>query len=285
MIRISHGRTLESGWQLVSAPLPSHLAPFVRSWSGYEERAPSVVKRLEMPSTLVTLILEFEPAICVRSPSGETRTEGSFVAGISSQATPTEHAGKQIGMQIDLTPLGARALLGADAPLLAERAVALGSLSRTLASLPQDLASMRSWEERFACLHALLLSRAADVAERPLIEEAQRRIVRSKGLASIAGIARALGCSREHLSRSFLEQVGLSPKAYAGVVRFERLVAALRSSRAPLSEIALAAGFSDQAQMAREVRRRASLTPTELRALLARSSWVTNVQDAPEVRP
>ncbi|MFC9252370.1 helix-turn-helix domain-containing protein [Amycolatopsis thailandensis] len=66
----------------------------------------------------------------------------------------------------------------------------------------------------------------------------------------------AAGLSERQLRRRFLVAVGLSPKAYARVVRLHRAMALARASSAPdWAEIAVRSGFYDQPHMIAEFRR------------------------------
>lgn len=66
------------------------------------------------------------------------------------------------------------------------------------------------------------------------------------------------------MATRFRDQVGLSPKAAAGVVRFERAAADL--GRRPRAEVAVAHGYADQSHLTREVVRYAGEPPRVLEA-------------------
>ena len=80
----------------------------------------------------------------------------------------------------------------------------------------------------------------------------------------IAALSRELGYSHKHLVSLFRDQIGLSPKLAARLLRFDRLVRELRLGPRPWAKLAYELGFSDQAHLAREVRRFAGLTPSAL---------------------
>jgi transcriptional regulator GlxA family with amidase domain len=87
-------------------------------------------------------------------------------------------------------------------------------------------------------------------------------MLRSGGLVPTSALARELGWSHRRLIVRFREQVGLTPKALARVIRFDRVVSELRSSRArPLAEIAVGCGYFDQAHLNRDFRDLAGTTP------------------------
>ena len=68
---------------------------------------------------------------------------------------------------------------------------------------------------------------------------------------------------------TLLAQVGLSPKRFSEVVRFERACALLAAGAASLAEVAVRAGHYDQARLSRDVRALAGTTPAILAAELA----------------
>ena len=88
-------------------------------------------------------------------------------------------------------------------------------------------------------------------------------LVRSGGREPIAEIARDLGWSRRHLTEQFTRAVGVSPKTYARIVRFDR-ARALIAAGGSLGDVALDAGYYDQAHLNRDFREFAGAAPTHL---------------------
>ena len=80
----------------------------------------------------------------------------------------------------------------------------------------------------------------------------------------MAELSRKLGFSQEHLIRRFREQVGLTPKAYANILRFEHALAQARAKTGHWSEIALNCGYYDQAHLVRDFQRYAGRAPASL---------------------
>jgi AraC-like DNA-binding protein len=78
----------------------------------------------------------------------------------------------------------------------------------------------------------------------------------------VAAAGRASGRSHRSFVELFRRAVGLTPKRYCRVRRFQRALALPRGS---LGALALAAGYSDQAHFTREFRALAGLTPGEYR--------------------
>jgi len=81
------------------------------------------------------------------------------------------------------------------------------------------------------------------------------------------------------VSRGFRQQFGLTPAAFRCAARAQRAVRAVAGSQAPLAEIALAAGFADQAHMGNAVRRLTGLSPTALRRRSRQLSYSLPIGD------
>ncbi len=275
------------------APAP-HLLPFLQGHVGYVETAPTPVLRREFPSTAVVMIVEFGAPIRVSAPGSlapGVRFPGGFVAGLADSFTLTRHDGTQRGLQINLTPLGARALFGLPLSELAHRSLSLRDLlPREHRSLADRLASLPDWDARFDLIERLLTARTTDL--RPATDPATwaaRRIAAARGAVDHRALARELGYSPKHVITLFRDGVGLTPKRYARLVRFEAVIAHLKSA-SPLSwsELALRCGYYDQAHLARDVRAFTGVTPTQTRASLVdllSPPRVNSVQSIDDARP
>jgi len=79
------------------------------------------------------------------------------------------------------------------------------------------------------------------------------------------GLAALTGLSTDHFARAFHQSVGVPPHTYLLRRRLEQVEHMLRKTHAPLSEIALATGFSDQSHLARHFRRWAGMSPRQVR--------------------
>lgn len=81
----------------------------------------------------------------------------------------------------------------------------------------------------------------------------------------IAEVARECGVHPYHLTRAFRQHFGQTPGEFVRHRRLERAVTLLRSTRIPISHIALQCGFADQPQLTRSVRRYLDTTPARIR--------------------
>ena len=261
-MRVTRHESEHGFWEFVRhAPDPG-LGPHVRSYCGYVERGKRSLARRELPSGEVVVVLGFGPSIRV---DGEPRS--SFVARLSGAPAVTEHDGIQEGLQVNLTPLGSYRLFGPPERGVGGQVVDLEDLLGTRAAgLVEQLFEAGGWEARFALVDAAIAGRLEERAPAsPDVAWAWRRLTETEGRRPIAAITNELGCSRRHLTTRFREQIGLAPKPFARILRFERAVRRLRSEGSGnLAEIAHDCGYYDQSHFNRDFRDFAGLTPTEL---------------------
>ena len=90
-------------------------------------------------------------------------------------------------------------------------------------------------------------------------------IVRSGGRVAIEDLAAQIDVSRRQLERLFLRDVGLPPKQFARITRFQRAIRLLSDGASPArgTRAAHASGYADQAHFIRDFREFAGCAPTE----------------------
>ena len=84
---------------------------------------------------------------------------------------------------------------------------------------------------------------------------------RPEKVPSVNGLARAAGVHAVHLARAFRVFLGCTPGDLLRLRRLEIAASALLQQESSLTEIALASGFSDQAQFTKAFRRTYGLSP------------------------
>lgn len=135
--------------------------------------------------------------------------------------------------------------------------------------LEERLSLARRDHERVRLVEAFLIRERADRLFDERIALASQLLARPTE-HPVWETARALSISPRHLSRSFKAAVGLSPKLFARIMRFQRALQLRRRSNASWASIAVDCGCSDQAHLIHEMRRFASSTPSNI--TLERSS-------------
>jgi AraC-like DNA-binding protein len=92
------------------------------------------------------------------------------------------------------------------------------------------------------------------------------RVLSCDGRVSVESLASAAGVSRQHLARVFRERIGLAPKTYCSLARFQSGLVYAGRDGVDWAQVAAAMGYADQSHMISEFRRFSSLTPQTLAA-------------------
>jgi AraC-like DNA-binding protein len=246
------------------APHP-RLRGLVTTYQGYRHDALPVRVHHGLPSAELTVVLAIDEPLDVGWLGDEASRNRHRVlaSGLHLRPAAIHQDGPQEGVQLGLTPLGARALLGVPAGALAGTLVSLAELlGPAAAALYDEVVGAPTWRARFAALDRHLVALAAGAAEvRPELHRAWTRIEAARGAVRIEALARELGWSRRHLSASFTAEFGLTPKQLARVVRFQHARSRLGNGTG-LAAVAFEAGYADQAHLTREWRELAGCSPT-----------------------
>lgn len=137
------------------------------------------------------------------------------------------------------------------------RSWARGTADR-VASEPSAVESLETFER---ALEALVADVAVS-AETQALDAAIAALRASGGNAPIDRLAHAASLSRRQFERRFAERVGLSPRLFGRIVRFQRAFRHL--GRESGADVAARCGYADQAHLVREIRRFAGQTPSAL---------------------
>lgn len=82
------------------------------------------------------------------------------------------------------------------------------------------------------------------------------------GVTGVAGVTRQIGLSQRRFRQLFHEQVGVAPKTFHRVRRFQHTLTYLRSAaRVRWAEVAAACGYYDQAHLCHEFAQLAGMSP------------------------
>jgi AraC-like DNA-binding protein len=277
------------------------LRRYVAGYTGYRQRGLPPARHRGLPSPYLTLIFTLDEPLTIEAHPDRGQPPGEFgtlLGGLHSVPALITHAGAQSGIQVALRPLGARALLGLPAGELAELDVPAEAVLGGVCTEVRDRIRLAAgWPERFAVLDEILLRRAAAAAAldpdalrgdaaSPEVSWAWQRLLREGGALRVSELAAGTGWSGRHLTSRFRAEIGLTPKAAARVIRFDRARKLLVHKLADgaerayfLADLAADCGYFDQAHLAREFRALAGCPPSQWLAEEFRNvqagNWVT----------
>jgi AraC-like DNA-binding protein len=220
--------------------------------------APGHARERIVPSGTIELVInlqedEFRIYSSAGTGEGCHRFRGAIVSGCYGAPfgiDTREHA-SIIG--VHFRPGGAAGLVGAPPGDLADLHVGLEQLWGNRASeLRERLHAASDLETRFEILERCLIARVpAARSRRPAVMAALSGL--DQPGVEVGEVANEVGVSRRRLIEIFTEDVGMTPKRYARVRRFQRALALAMGSASPAwTEVALECGYFDQAHLCRD---------------------------------
>ena len=255
----------------VHKPSPP-LSAFV-DYVWYVSDAPGHARERIVPSGTVELVInlhEDEFRIYGSAAKGEgcRRFRGAIVSGCYGAPfgiDTREHA-SVIG--VHFRPGGAVGLLGAPPGELADTHVSLDELwGRRATELRERLCAAAELRQRFQIpQHALIARLPHTPPGRGAVSAALSRL--DQPGVKVGEVTKAFGLSRRRFVEIFTEDVGMTPKRYGRVRRFQRALALAFESPSPAwAQLALECGYFDQAHLCRDWAEFTGFSPGELLAM------------------
>ena len=253
-------------WDIAVPSRPGQMAG-VRM-AGFTNRAKDLVDLHVVPYPAVTIFIDLGDGVLVDHASGQQR-RGSLAVGLAPSGV--QGRGRDVEcLQVRLSPVVARAMLGAYSEL-GETVAALDDLwGRDALRTEEQLRAARSWDERFAIVETALARRHQEGgAADPEVAFAWTRMMTSRGRVRVERLAAETGWSRKRLWCRFRSQIGLTPKRAAQLIRFDHAAHRLAAGHS-VALVAAESGYTDQSHLHRDVKTFTGVTPT----VVAGAAWL-----------
>lgn len=228
-----------------------------RLWSLSD--APRHERERILPSGTVELVInlqddEFRIYGSPPTATSGVRLRGAIVSGCYGRPFEIDARQHASVIGVHFKPGGAARLLGLRPGEIGDAHVDLHDVWGGRADeLRERLCDEPDQRERFRILEGALTARLLRVpGRRPAIDAALSALEQPR--VEVGEVAAQLGLSRRRLIEIFTEDVGITPKRYARVRRFQHALAlATRARTAPSwGRLALECGYFDQAHLCRE---------------------------------
>lgn len=264
---------------IVRAPIP-RLRPFVALVWASAGPAPTPFAQPAFEHVLptgamhVVIRLGDEPLRIYEAnddPVGQLLDE-SIIGGVRSRFCVREMLAPSSSVGAALRPGAAQLLFGAEADELAGRHTPLQDCwSAAAHSLRERLLETASAEARLSVFEAALAARLPQVRlMHPAIATALDEMHK---VASVEAMVKRSGVSHRRFIQLFRRSVGLPPKSYLRISRFQSALQCFRPGRAvSLAQIAAQNGYSDQSHFNRDFLEFAGVTPATYQLLAPRET-------------
>jgi AraC-like DNA-binding protein len=249
--------------EVIRWPASPRVAHLISNISFYRERGLGLTMFRHAAPLALPLVLNLGTPfrIALGRQPGRADYQPSFAAGLFPGPVLIESDGRAECLQIDFTLLGAYRFYGGAVSSLTAQMVSIEDvLGREGRRLSERVAESASRQRRFEIIEDFIFHRAVHEPSSE-IASALDILEKSAGSARVHGIATGIGWSRKHLSRRFVNEIGLPPKTLALMLRFHRACTLARTGAGGWAAVAAEAGYADQAHLTRDFSVLAGETP------------------------
>jgi AraC-like DNA-binding protein len=201
---------------------------------------------------------------------------GSVLSGAHSQFSVLDTTTLVTTIYVCFKPGGARPFLPMPATELTNQVVDLSRVFGTAAfDLREQLQAAQTNDDRVRILERFLLARVAwEQASHPAVTFALALFQAGHKRRSISEVTAQLGLNPKRFIKLFEEAVGLTPKVFCRVLRFQEGMGLIENGqRVSWADLALDCGYFDQAHLIHDFQAFSGLTP---QAYLAQRSPYRN---------
>jgi len=185
-----------------------------------------------------------------------------FLYGQSTRNMYNYSRGSFMNIGVVLRPDAVRSIFGIDSCDLTNSTLDLSLLDGN--AMPEQLINCNDVEEGIQLLSGYILRKAAQHRHKnnQLVAWASQKLLADPGVNSLKEVRQELNISERSLERLFKINIGMSPKLYARVCRFQASLNSLRNNGyEKLSDISYGNGYADQSHFIREFREFSGVTP------------------------
>jgi AraC-like DNA-binding protein len=260
------------GFHFAAAPL--HLAHCVRAFWGFDARdAGGGPEERIVPDGCAEIVVHFADPFRERVGAAYHEQSRALFAGQITMPLWLRAGASADVFALRLQPDGARCLGLPPQSMLTDTRVAFedvvpaprrGEWRETL----EALRDARSFDARVLTMQTFV-ERSLKPAAPDAMSWCVAAITRQAGDCELAHVARGAGLSTRQLQRRFLSDVGVTPKLFARIVRFQRALQRWDARPGDWARVASECGYYDQPHLLRDFRQFAGEPPAALMAALA----------------
>jgi AraC-like DNA-binding protein len=242
------------------------VARFVEFYWTLEDNAPGDSLQRILPDGRGCLVLNFASPYARYCNNAWGLQPQSFLVGQITGPLVLRPSGPAAMLGIQFRPQGATQLLGAPMHELNDQAVPLDALCPGLVRHVEPLFDFHTPSQALLAVDGMLgrFAEHSDAAADSALSFAVAALGRSHGLARIRHLAEHVGWSTRQLQRRFKAAVGISPKLFARMQRFQAMLRATDGGEADWVTAAVHSGYYDQSHLIRDFREFAGKPPTGL---------------------
>lgn len=227
---------------------------FIESEDGVENRV--------LPDTSMVIAFKYKGSISDEVKGVQNSLPDTVITGIRKSVRYINYTRHTAALLVIFKPAGAAAFFKEPLHELSGLSIPLDAFvsAQKLNETEEQLAAATDNRQRITVIEQLLLSRLHTTSPDLLIHHAIQQIQLSGGAIRIKELVSTLPVSQDPFEKRFRKLTGTSPKQFSSIVRLRKLIETYDPAM-NMTEIALTAGYFDQAHFIKDFRSFTGQTP------------------------
>jgi AraC-like DNA-binding protein len=252
---------------IYSEHIPSRvLSPYIKTYWFLEGNLPAEALQPEriFPDGCMELIIHYGDAFQKLTADKVEKQHNAFVFGQLEEYIELVPSAVTGVMGVKFFPDGLTHFTSMPVAVIKQQAVELRHIFKngtaeliSAISNAKDKAQRAHLMDRFLLDHLLPAKRNAGLVQSMIAD-----IYKTNGATTVNELVRKYHCSERQVERIFAHEIGLSPKNFSRIIRFQQ-VFKLAASSGSLTHLALEAGYFDQAHFSRDFKAFTGLSPRQ----------------------
>lgn len=244
-----------------------NLSKYIRCFWSLESADSDAAHEKEriFPDGCIELIFHYRDLFIVHHPNTTPQLQGrSFIHGQLKKYMELEATGKIGVFSARFHPAGLGAFVDFEIDSITGKTISIYDVwSHKGKELEQKVISCETDKERISVVEAFLLSQLKDNKKsKNQIGPCVDLILETSGTVSIEGLCKKSGLSKRQFERNFTAHVGLSPKVFSRIIRFNKALSLIENKDfSSFTSVAHEGGFYDQAHFIKDFKELTGLNP------------------------
>lgn len=236
------------------------LKPYIKHFVVSENAVESEYK--VFPSSGLVAGFQYRGALATIRDNAENKLDSSGITGISDHYKIFKNSTDTGTILLYFTETGFGHFASHPANELFNLSISLDYIfdRNAVNQVEERLAFATTDRQRIKVVEQFLVSQLKDIRTDQLIVEAVRLIYQSKGTIRIKELNEKLAISQSPFEKRFRKVVGITPKKFASIVRFNSVLGNLNQAKS-LTELCYENNFFDQAHFIKDFRQFTGDTP------------------------
>lgn len=242
----------------------SELKAFVECFWIVEGDDPTPILQKVIPDGFPEIIFHYGDPYRTRLKERWELQSDKLVAGQISNYFYLENTGRSSILGVKLRPTALTHLFNVSMHALTDKVLELNSvLPEKFTEIDQSLQATENNMERVDILQGQLMQLIPTDFEAGPVDRAVNAIFTSNGGIPVSEICQIAGTSERNLERAFKKHVGLSPKFYTRIIRFNYIFQLAKEKKLSWIELGLESGFYDQSHFIKNFKAFTGQDPSE----------------------